>query len=124
MRAALDTTDVLRSRPRGQLRLVVASIAERFLSGPFLADFAASHPEVQLDISVTDDEVDIIAEGYDAGVRLGELIQQDMIAVPVAGHERQLAVCSPPYRDRFGTPSSISQGSVRGIGKPGASRCF
>jgi DNA-binding transcriptional LysR family regulator len=40
-----------------------------------------------------------------SGVRLGEVIEQDMIAVPVAGEERQLAVCSPAYRDRFGVPS-------------------
>ncbi|TIY12157.1 MAG: LysR family transcriptional regulator, partial [Mesorhizobium sp.] len=43
--------------------------------------------------------------GYDAGVRLGEVIEQDMIAVSVAGDERQLAVCAPAYRDRFGAPS-------------------
>lgn len=105
MRAATETTGSLAGRPRGQLRLAVSSIAERFLSGPFLASFAEVNPEVQLDINVTDEEFDIVAEGYDAGVRLGEVIEQDMIALPVAGDERQLAVCSPAYRDRFGLPS-------------------
>jgi DNA-binding transcriptional LysR family regulator len=95
----------LRERPRGLLRLAVSSIAERFLSGPFLASFAEANPEVQLDITVTDEEFDIVAAGYDAGVRLGEVIEQDMIAVPVAKDERQLAVCSPAYRDRLGVPS-------------------
>jgi DNA-binding transcriptional LysR family regulator len=105
MRAAVEATASLKERPRGQLRLAVSSIAERFLSGPFLASFAEANPEIQIDINVTDEEFDIVAQGYDAGVRLGEVIEQDMIAVPVAGEERQLAVCSPHYRDRFGVPA-------------------
>ena len=105
MRSALEATQALRDRPRGQLRLAVSSIAERFLSGPFLAAFCTANPDIQLDITVTDEEFDIVAEGYDAGVRLGEVIDEDMIAVPVADDERQIAVCSPAYRDRFGLPS-------------------
>lgn len=94
---------------RGQLRLAVSSIAERFLSGPLLASFAEAHPEVQLDIVVTDEEFDIVAEHYDAGVRLGELIEQDMIAVPVSVPQRQLAVCSPGYRNSFALPTQPSE---------------
>lgn len=105
MRAALERTAMLTGKPRGRLRLAVSSIAERFLAGPFLATFLATHPEVELDITVTDEEFDIVGEGYDAGVRLGEVIEQDMIAIPIAGDERQLAVCAPAYRDRFGVPS-------------------
>ncbi|NDV88361.1 LysR family transcriptional regulator [Aurantimonas aggregata] len=105
IRTALEEATLQTGRPRGRLRLAVSSIAERFLSGPFLADFAAANPEVALDITVTDEEFDIVAEGFDAGVRLGEVIEQDMIAVAVAGDERQLAVCAPSYRDRFGVPS-------------------
>lgn len=105
VRAAVEATRDLRAGPRGRLRLAVSSIAERFLSGPFLAGFAAVHSEVELDITVTDEEFDIVAAGYDAGVRLGEVIEQDMIAVPIGGEERQLAVCAPVYRERFGVPS-------------------
>lgn len=104
MRAALERTPTPDGRARGRLRLAVSSIAERFLSGPFLAGFAKAHPDVALDVTVTDEEFDIVAEGYDAGVRLGEVIEQDMIAVPVAGDERQLAVCAPSYAKRFGVP--------------------
>jgi DNA-binding transcriptional LysR family regulator len=105
MRSAIEAIGSLGERPRGQLRLAVSSITERFLSGPFLASFADANPEIQIDITVTDEEFDIVAEGYDAGVRLGEVIEQDMIAVPIAGEERQLAVCSPGYRARFGLPA-------------------
>ncbi|GGF63995.1 LysR family transcriptional regulator [Azorhizobium oxalatiphilum] len=103
--AALTATEALRGRPGGQLRLAVSSIAESFLSGPVLAAFAEAFPDIQLDITVTDEEFDIVAEGYDAGVRLGEVIAQDMVAVPVFGPERQLAVCAPSYLARAGAPA-------------------
>jgi DNA-binding transcriptional LysR family regulator len=105
MRSALETAGNLDGRPRGYLRLAVSSIAESFLSGPLLAAFAEQNPEVKLHVTVTDEEFDIVAEGYDAGVRLGEVIAQDMIAVPVSGEQRQLVVASPSYLEKFGAPS-------------------
>lgn len=101
---AVQSVKEMRTRPGGQLRLTVSSIAESFLSGPLLASFLDAYPEVKLDITVTDDEFDIVAAGYDAGVRLGEVIEQDMIAVPVSGRQRQCAVASPRYLERRGAP--------------------
>lgn len=103
--AAVESTGDLTGRPRGQLRLAVSSIAERFLAGPLLAGFAAACPDVQIDITVTDEEFDIVAEGFDAGVRLGEVIEQDMIAVPVSGEQRQTVVGAPGYFARAGVPT-------------------
>ncbi len=102
--AALRDTVDLKDRPKGQLRLAVSSIAEGFLSGPLLAGFAARFPDVEIDILVTDEECDIVAEGFDAGVRLGEVIEQDMIAIPVSGDQRQLPVCAPAYLDGVDPP--------------------
>lgn len=90
--------------PRGLLRIAVTSIAERFLSGPLIAGFAEAYPGITLDVTVTDDEFDIVAAGFDAGVRLGEVIEQDMIAVPVTGAQREIAVASPAYLARHGRP--------------------
>lgn len=90
--------------PRGLLRVAVTSIAERFLSGPLVARFAEAYPGITLDVTVTDDESDIVAAGFDAGVRLGEVIEQDMVAVPLTGPQRQVAVASPAYLARCGTP--------------------
>ncbi len=104
MHAAIEAAGSLRDGPRGQLNLAVSSIAESFLSGPLLASFAEANPEVKLHVTVTDEEFDIVEKGYDAGVRLGEVIAQDMIAVPVSGPQRQLAVASPDYLRRAGTP--------------------
>lgn len=103
--AALQATQELRARPMGRLRLCVSSIAENFLKGPGLASFLAAHPEVELDITVTDAEFDIVGQGYDAGVRLGEAIEQDMIAVPVSAEQRQVTVASPDYLARNGAPA-------------------
>ena|SRR5690606_2163304 len=92
------------SSPRGLLRVAVTSIAERFLSGPFIVSFAEAYPGVVLDITVTDDESDIVAAGFDAGVRLGEVIEQDMVAIPITGLQRQVTVASPAYLAAHGTP--------------------
>lgn len=91
--------------PRGLLRVAVTSIAERFLDGPLLARFVEAYPEVTLDISVTDEEFDIVERGFDAGVRLGEVIEQDMVAIPVTGPQREVAVATPAYFTRHGRPT-------------------
>ncbi|ASP86926.1 LysR family transcriptional regulator (plasmid) [Sinorhizobium meliloti] len=91
--------------PRGLLRIAVTSIAEQFLSGPLIASFAQAHPKVTIDVTVTDEEFDIVAAGFDAGVRLGEVIEQDMIAVPLTGDQRELAVAAPTYLAVRGTPA-------------------
>lgn len=102
--AALDATQHRQGTVSGQLRLAVSSIAETFLAGPLLASFAARYPALQVDITVSDEEFDIVNAGFDAGVRLGEVIAQDMVAVPVSGRQRQLVVCSPAYRDQHPLP--------------------
>jgi DNA-binding transcriptional LysR family regulator len=78
--------------------------AESFLSGPRLAGFLAAHPHVRLDLFVSDEPVDVVAEGYDGGIRLGEVIDRDMIAVPVSGDLRLVVVGSPSYFARRKPP--------------------
>ncbi|MFK4811206.1 LysR substrate-binding domain-containing protein [Devosia sp. ZW T5_3] len=102
--AAITSTQELAGRPSGLLRLAVSSIAERFIAGPLLARFVETYPEIELDVFITDDEFDIFAAGYDAGVRLGEIIEQDMIAIPVSDDQRQATVASPAYLARHGRP--------------------
>lgn len=93
------------SGPRGRLRVAATSIAERFLSGPLIASFAAAYPHISIDITVTDEEFDIVAGGFDAGVRLGEVIEQDMVAIALTGEQREVAVASPAYLAVHGRPS-------------------
>lgn len=90
---------------RGLLRVAVTSIAERFLSGPLIADFLRRYPGITLDVTVTDEESDIVAAGFDAGVRLGEVIEQDMVAIPLTGPQREVVVATPAYLAEHGMPA-------------------
>lgn len=104
VRAATAAVGALGSEPRGTLRLHVAGVAESFLRGSVLDAFLAQHPKIRLDVFVSDESLDIVAAGYDAGVRLGEVIEGDMIAVPLAGDERLLVVGAPSYWKQHATP--------------------
>lgn len=90
--------------PHGLLRIAVTSIAEQFLSGELIAAFAQQYPDVELDVTVTDDEYDIVRAGFDAAVRLGENIEQDMVAIPLSGSQRDCVVATPAYLERHGRP--------------------
>jgi DNA-binding transcriptional LysR family regulator len=94
----------LGDEPRGTLRQHVSGAAESFLSGPLLADFLNEYQHVQLDLFVSDEPVDIVAAGYDAGIRLGEVIDRDMIAVPVSDDLRLVVVGAPSYFARHRKP--------------------
>lgn len=109
VRDAMQTVRDMQARPSGLLRITVSSIAESFLSGTLLAGFMQACPEIKLDITVTDDEFDIVETGFDAAVRLGEVIEQDMIAVPVSEPQRQCAAASPAYLERHGGPRHPSE---------------
>lgn len=105
LRAAVNAVGELSDEPRGTLRLHVAGAAEVFLRGPLVAGFLAANPRVQLDLFVSDAPVDIVAAGYDAGIRLGEVIDRDMIAVPVSGDIRLVVVGAPSYFARRAKPT-------------------
>lgn len=107
--AALETALNATGVPYGVLRVTTTSIAERFLSGPLIATFAEAYPKITLDVTVTDDEFDIVAAGFDAGVRLGEVIERDMIALPLTGNQRQVTVAAPGYLERYGVPQHPSE---------------
>ncbi|CAN7411003.1 LysR family transcriptional regulator [Phyllobacterium sp. LjRoot231] len=104
VRDALQAVRETQTRPSGILRITVSTIAESFLSGTILAGFLETYPEIKLDITITDDEFDIVEAGFDAGVRLGEVIEQDMIAVPVSSQQKQCAIASYSYLARRGRP--------------------
>jgi DNA-binding transcriptional LysR family regulator len=104
LQAAAEEVGELADEPRGTLRLNIAAGAEGFLRGPALAEFLRSYPQVRLDVIVDEDVGDIVAAGYEAGVRLGEVIEQDMIAVPASGPQRMVVVGSPAYFARHPRP--------------------
>jgi len=105
VRAAVLAVGEMADQPRGTLRLSVSGSAESFLRGPALEGFVAAYPDVRLDIIVGVGTTDIVAGGYDAGIHLGELIDQDMIAVPASGQQRLVVVGAPAYLARHGAPA-------------------
>lgn len=95
--SAVAETMRQRDRPAGRIRLILPRTAIEMVLLPRIASFARTYPEIVLEVTSSNDPVDIIAGGYDAGVQLGEFIQRDMIAVPVTGEMRLAVVGSPAY---------------------------
>jgi DNA-binding transcriptional LysR family regulator len=92
--------------PAGTVRINALEAAARWLLRHVVPSFLQRYPRVSLDIVSEDRLIDIIAEGFDAGVRLRESVPQDMIAVPFGGDARFLAVASPGYLSRHGAPAT------------------
>ncbi|MFP2903632.1 LysR family transcriptional regulator [Pyxidicoccus sp. 3LFB2] len=88
----------------GRLRLSVPRSAVSLLIAPVLPGFRARHPRVEVDVVVEDRLVDIVAEGFDAGVRLSETIERDMVQVRLTDAFRFIVVAAPGYLERHGTP--------------------
>jgi DNA-binding transcriptional LysR family regulator len=94
---AVAETMKQRERPAGRIRLIIPRTATEMVILPKLAKFARNYPEIVLEVTSSNDPVDLIAAEYDAGIQLGEFIQRDMIAVPVTREMRLAVVGSPEY---------------------------
>ena len=103
--SALDVLNELRDSPRGTLRLNVPVIAARFFLQPMVEQFMLAYPQIVLDIVVDNNFVDVVASGCDAGIRYGERLEQDMIALPIGPRTQRFAVAAAPaYLARRGVP--------------------
>lgn len=102
--AAMDQVHAERGVPAGALRINAPEPAVELVLAPMVAPFLAAYPQVRLEIIAETAFVDIVAQGYDAGVRWGESLAQDMIAVPIAGPQRFCVVASPELIARTGVP--------------------
>ena len=90
--------------PSGTLRINAPQSAATLLMGPLLSRYAERFPDVRIDVVSESRMIDIVAEGFDAGIRLAEAVPQDMIAVPLSPDIRMLVVATPEYLERHGTP--------------------
>jgi len=95
-----------RQNPAGRIRLIIPRTATQMVILPKLARFHRAYPEIILEITSSNDPVDLVAGGYDAGVQLGEFIQRDMIAVRVTREMRLAVVGSPGYFESNPIPRS------------------
>jgi DNA-binding transcriptional LysR family regulator len=102
--AALGDAQRYGARPAGTVRVHSFRFsAARFIT-PILAEFSAAYPEITLDITLNDEVVDIVGSGFDAAIRMGELIERDMVAVRLSPDLSQIAVAAPDYLAQYGTP--------------------
>lgn len=101
---ALDGLQRFRESPRGRVRVTVLRDAVRLLVAPKLPGFAARYPEIDVDISSDDRFVDLIADGYDAGIRYGGTVPADMVAARLTPDLRWVVVASPDYLAAHGKP--------------------
>jgi DNA-binding transcriptional LysR family regulator len=101
---ALGAIDALRRRPSGVLRLSVPRIALDLVVLPVLPSFREAYPDIKVDIDVNDASVDLAGEGFDAGVRIGSIVERDMVAVRLTPSFRWRVLGTPAYLARHGTP--------------------
>lgn len=102
--AAYEAARTLAGRPAGLLRLNMMRAIAPHLVDTALAGFVATYPDVEVEICAEDGLVDLVAGGFDAGIRLGELLQADMVAVRLSPPFRFVVVGSPDYIARCGRP--------------------
>ncbi|HET6159676.1 MAG TPA: LysR family transcriptional regulator [Dongiaceae bacterium] len=95
--ATLDSVNEFRDKPSGLLRLTVPPPAASFVLAPIIARFLAEYPAISLDISVDSALTDIVAARFDAGIRPGERIARDMIALRIGWETTNVAVAAPSY---------------------------
>lgn len=103
---AMAEVRALRGRPSGLLRINASRIAVSQWIAPLVGRFHAAYPDVVLDLVGDDRLVDIVAAGFDAGIRLGERLERDMVAVKVSDEIEMMVVASPSYLARHGTPKT------------------
>lgn len=102
--ARLASLSELRDQPSGSLRLTAGRHAVETILWPALLRLSARYPDITVEVSIDSALTDIVTEQYDAGIRLGEQIARDMIAVRIGPDLRQAVVGSPAYFAEHGTP--------------------
>ena len=125
VQSALDVVNGFRDRPAGTLRLNVPYSAVHLALPEIVPRFLAAYPEIRLEIVAEERYVDIVAAGFDAGIRYDERLEQDMIAVPIGPRVQRFATAAAPsYLDRHGRPQHprdlLNHACLRGRSTKGA----
>jgi DNA-binding transcriptional LysR family regulator len=103
--AALDVVNLFRERPAGTLRLNVPGSVARLVLPSIIPGFLAAYPDIRVEVLADESFVDVLAAGCDAGVRYGEKLEQDMIAVPIGPRVQRFATAAAPrYLRQHGRP--------------------
>ena len=95
------------TKPRGLLKVTAPTSFSRLHIAPYLAEFLSRYPEIELDFHLTDNFVDIIRDGFDVAIRIGELQDSSLVARKLAPDNR-IICAAPAYLDRYGVPKSLA----------------
>jgi DNA-binding transcriptional LysR family regulator len=102
---AIDTVNDFRDRPAGTLRLNVPANIARTILAAIIVPFLKAYPDIRIEVTAEDSFVDMVGGGYDAGIRYGERLEQDMIALPIGPFtQRFLIAGAPAYFAEHGRP--------------------
>jgi DNA-binding transcriptional LysR family regulator len=101
---AVEDLNRFRDAPRGRVRLNVVADAAPLLLGPVMGTFADRYPEIEVDVVVSNRMLDVVGEGFDAGIRYGGTVPEDMVAQRLSADTRWVVAGAPAYLDRFGMP--------------------
>jgi len=103
--SALDVVNGFRDTPAGTLRLNVPISAARLVLPQVVPPFLAAYPEIRVEVVAEENFIDVLAAGFDAGIRYDERLEQDMIAVPIGPRVQRFAAgAAPTYLDKHGRP--------------------
>ena len=103
---AFGIVDALRGKPTGLLRINLGRTANALVVAPVIAEFHALYPDLRIELFPDDGLADLVAGGFDARIRLGECLAQDVTAVRVSGMQRMQVVASPSYIAQRGIPAT------------------
>jgi DNA-binding transcriptional LysR family regulator len=104
IRGAMDTARSQQSKPSGMLRINTFATAAREILAPLVLEYLRRYPDVHVDVVTEGRLVDIVADGFDFGVRMADLVPTDMIAIPLGKPQRHAIVASPSYLKQHGRP--------------------
>lgn len=106
--ASWESARTFGERPAGLLRLNMPHAVVPLIMEPILADFCTRYPDVDVEITAEDAVIDLAASGHDAGIRIGELLEADMICLRLSSPFRYIIVGTPDYLERRGRPQSLA----------------
>ena len=104
--AAVEQLGEISGRPTGHLRISASDEAARRVIAPALPKFTAAYPDVVVEVLIEQGFTNIVERRLDAGIRLGESLAKDVVAVPVSGPLRMAVIAAPAYLKRHGTPKT------------------
>lgn len=105
--AAEDFVSRRNTKPRGLLKITMPTTFGRLHLAPYLGTFLAKYPDIEFDVQLTDDFIDIIREGFDLAIRIGELEDSSLVARKIAPDNRVICA-APAYLEKHGTPTTLA----------------